>query len=757
MLITAVSAMIAVANNLTDGPQVSSNASWTFTNPSVGINVSNTALVNTANVRVLNAGFANIISGNIVSINTSTANITTGNITHATITNLWGTGHWTANANISGLLQVSNRMNVYSANIESGNIGTLAITTLSVSQLTVPVLNASFANITTLSVTGTSQHLAVIATLVTTDNCNVIRLNATTANITGMTFGTMNTGFSNTTSANIVSMNVGFANIVSGNVLSTNIAFMNVSNSFVSTLNATSGNITSFFANTGNILSCNIASGDITGRLNVASNPTSNLEVSTKAYTDIAANAFQVLYTAKGDILAASDAANAVKIAAGTNGQSLIADTNISTGVRWANRGPTQTFRGLSMGTSLADKVANGTQLVVYTLDETIMDDGEVVTGWTRGSVINLTASGAGGLDGGTANANTWYEVYAIRKRSDGTKNFTIHRALDRLPNQNTMNFTFWPTVAGATLGLGANNTSNLYTRLAQSFTSNIAGPLTSIEVRAYKTGATANGNVWLTLEANTAGSPAGTTLATSRKMDLARLAVTTASNLRFIFDTTANVSLATSYFWVFNSDYPASATLFANLVYSLANTDIGANGVNRGLPYGNTGSAWTQLTSIGTFIYKTYIEANMAAVTMPTGYDQKCLVSYAATDLNSKFKDFHQKDRTIVPYTTSHWATIVKQIQNPEVVDLLLAVPPITCLVSFTAAGASLNTIAYGRFHALDIQDGTVENQGGITVGTISFNTTVVPSPVIWIEQQAVLVKTAVAAVKLYPVNITF
>lgn len=756
-LITAVAAMIAVANNLTDGPQVSSNSAWTFTNPGVGVNVGNTALIKTANAQFLNAGFANIVSGNIASINTSTANLTTANIIGATITNIISTDHLSANANISGLLQVSDRMNVFSANIQSANIGTLAITTLSAASLTVPVLNASFANITTLSVTGTSQHLAVVATLVTTDNCNVIRINATTGNITGLTAGTMNASVGNVTTLTVGSFNTSSANLSEVTTPILNASFANVTLENVITINATTANISNTFIATLNASSANLTTGTM------SANPTVNLGIATKSYVDTGAGGNLVnklTFAAKGDVPIGTGANTYSIITSGSNGQTLVVDTQTTSGLRYANRAA-QTFRGLSMGTSLADKVANGTQIIVYKLDEAVMDDGEVVADWPVNSIINISTAGAGGLDGGTANANNWYEVYAIRKRVDGTKNFIIHRALDRLPNQNTMNFTFWPTVAGATLGLGANNTSNLYTRFAQSFTPNVAGALTSIEVRGYKT-STPIGNVWLTVEANSAGAPSGTVLATSRKMDLGRLAVTTASNLRFVFDTTTNVALATSYFWLFNSDYTASATAFANLVFSLANTNIGANGVNAGVPMGNTGASWVQLTSIGTFIYKTYIEANSVAVTMPAGYDQKCLISYAATDINSRLKEYHQRDRTITTYYSSQWAGPlggIWQIQNPEVADLLLTVPPVSCLVSFLHTGGGSPLIySIGRFHALDLPTTFIEGLGGggYQMGQGGGGSSAMLLTT-WVEQQAVLVKTQTSLSKLYPATITF
>jgi hypothetical protein len=751
-LITAVAAMIAVANNLTDGPQVSSNAAWTYTNPGVGINVGNTALIQTANIQFINSGFANIVSGNIIRSNTSTANITTANIVGATITNIISTDHLSANANISGLLQVSDRMNVFSANIQSANIGALSITTLSAASLTVPVLNASFANITTLSVTGTSQHLAIVATLVTTDNCNVVRLNATTANITGMSFGTMNTGFSNTISANIVSMNVGFANVVSENVLSSNIALLNVSNSFFSTMNASFANITSFFANTGNILSCNIASGNVTGRLNVASNPTSNLEVSTKAYTDIAANVLQQLLTSKGDIFVASAAANAIRLGVGTNGQSLIVDTQTTSSLRWTARGPVQTFRGLSLQTSVTDFArSNANNIILEHVDEIVMDDGEVVTGWTDKSMIINTANASGnigGLDTGSMIANTWYELYAIRKRVDGTKGFIIHRALDRYVDQNTAGVAQF--AHNITVQVNKVTTPNV--RVAQSFVANVSGPLTSFEVRMFKTG-TPTGNVWINLHANTAGDPGATPLASSRKYDVARVALTTHYPIRFVFDSTANVVAGTSYFGVAQTDFTASDTAFITLEGS---TTAYFNGVTKGY----TGAAWVTLApGVGTLIFREYVESNSTSLVYPAGYDQKCLVSYVATDALGKLKEFTQRERTISCPLNYQWAGYAALATEKEVADLNFVVPPVQCMVAFMFVSSGINSMAAGRFYATDLVAAVAESPGGggVFYGATAGGTTPSTWAPMWVEHQGINLRSPSVPCKAYPVNITF
>lgn len=756
-LITAVSAMIAVANNLTDGPQVVTNAAWTFSNPGVGVNVGNTALIGTANVSILNTSVANLTNETVGTSNISTANITVANVGGATIGNINSTQVTTTNANVSGLLQVSDRANVFSLNAQSANITSLALTTLAVSELTVPVLNTSFANITS-GLAATFQATSLIAVLSTSTNANIGLLNASTANITGETVGTSNISVANVTLLNVGTLNLSTANITGQTVGVSNVSQANMTSANIVSMNVSTVNVSNLTAVTLNASFANLTVGSV-----MSANPTINLGIATKNYVDTGAGANLVnklSFNAKGDIILGTGANTYAALNTGTNGQVVIVDTNQTTGMRFSDR-PTQSFRGLTLCTSMADKIANGTQLTVYRCDEVVMDDGEVVTGWTVPATINMATTGAGGLDGGTANANTWYEVYAIRNRTDGSKNFIIHRALDRLPNQNTFNASFYPIQAGAAAGLGANNTSNLYIKLAQSFTPNVSGPLTSLEIRAFRT-STPTGNMWLTIEANSAGSPSGTTLTTSRKMDVARLPLTNPANVRFVFDNTANVTAGTSYFWIFNSDYAGSATAFINVTYSLANTDIGANGVNRGLPYGNTGAAWAALNpGIGTFIYKTYIESNSNAVTMPTGYDQKCLISYIATDSSSKIKEFSQRDRVIMPYPTAQWANFTLQIANPEVIDLgvYAGIPPITCMVSFFATGTSLNTYGVGRLHALDLPSAasTTDIPGGATIGQISFGTTASSSPPVMVEQQAILIKSGLAAFKLFPASITF
>jgi uncharacterized protein YjbI with pentapeptide repeats len=721
-LVTAVSAMIAVANNLTDGPQVHSNSSWTFTNPGVGINVGNTAIMNTANLIVLNAGFANVISGNLVTVNVGTANVVVANLGGATVIALNASSANMSNANVQGTFQVSGWANIATANISTLNTGTLSISTLTVTGTEItPHLDCSFANITS-GLVGVWQATQVIATLTTVTNANSVLLNSSTANITSL-----NVTSCNLNTAYIYALTVGTTN--------PNTALINVAS-----------------INTASIISCNI-----TGRINVASDPTWRLEVSTKGYTDNTVNSHSAaaLVTTKGDILVADVASNLVRFGLGTNGQSLIVDTTQSLGVRYASRGLSQSFRGLSLGTSQKDQVANGTQVVIYRLDEAVMDDGEVVTGWTLPATVDITASGVGGLDGGSSNTNTWYELHAIRKRTDGTKGFMFHRALDRNPDQNTMNTVQWAQNAHQAV----NTITTPYPYVAQSFVANTSGPLTSIEIRLYKQGSTVTGNCWLTFEANTAGNASGIALATSRKMDVARLQQTNQYPVRFVFDTTANTVAGTSYFWVLRTDYAASDTSWINLEGS-SSGPIYYNGV----PKGNNGTSWVALNpTINVFPFKTYSEANSVAITYPAGYDQHCLISYVSVDSNSKLREFRQRDRTMNMFYSPQWMGYQLDTSTyQQVADLTLTIPPVQCEAIFLVYNGSggINFLALGSLDAIDLPaSGAVTTTRGYVMGhsTSSGSQAVGHNPPMWIEQQACNFRNGGTIANVYTQVITF
>src|SRR3989338_7937192 len=131
----------------------------------------------------------------------------------------------------------------------------------------------------------------------------------------------------------------------------------------------------------------------------------------------------------KSPDLLAGNVIYTLQSADGTDGQVL--STNGAGVLSWTTKteGRSEDFKGLSLRTSPNADVA-ATTVVLDHADEIVMDTGNRVATWDDLSAI-ITTSGAGGLNTGAEAASTWYEIYAIRKSSDGTKNLLLHRAKD--------------------------------------------------------------------------------------------------------------------------------------------------------------------------------------------------------------------------------------------------------------------------------------------------------------------------------------
>src|SRR5689334_578384 len=91
-----------------------------------------------------------------------------------------------------------------------------------------------------------------------------------------------------------------------------------------------------------------------------------------------------------------------------------------------ATQSLSQSFRGLRVQTHPDSDVA--ASKILFSADAIVMSDGQEVQSWSN-IVIDMAAAGAGGLDTGTEQNSTWYELYAIY---DGTnKKGILHRAKD--------------------------------------------------------------------------------------------------------------------------------------------------------------------------------------------------------------------------------------------------------------------------------------------------------------------------------------
>jgi len=424
----------------------------------------------------------------------------------------------------------------------------------------------------------------------------------------------------------------------------------NVTVYFNATINT--ANIGVATINTANIVNATIANG----RMGV--NPTANLQIATKEYVDaLAANSIplggnlQLLIQAAGDLLVGVSDNTAERQPVGvSNGSLLLAGGTSNTGVYYSagGIGGTGTHRGLHIGSNMFGGSLMNTEVLLVSVEEIVMDDGTSVrTGWdglTASISSNVETSGIGFLDTGVVAAQTSYEVWAVRSSSNGAQGLLLHRA-----PESRVDVSFRAVIAtdrrlNYSHTVGAITTINV----SQSWLANSNGPLTGIDITLARTGAPI-GNIWLTFETLVNGNASGNVLATSRYFDTTRIGspvpdVNEHTRMRFPFDTTANVVSGTNYAFVVHVDYPRGNSVNPNYI-TVWGTSPGLTGSTT-YPNGecknfsaNTNTWAMANASTGIFIpsgpqdlyFRTIVEKYNVDLLMPTGYDQKCLLSYCA------------------------------------------------------------------------------------------------------------------------------
>jgi hypothetical protein len=321
-----------------------------------------------------------------------------------------------------------------------------------------------------------------------------------------------------------------------------------------------------------------------------------------------------------------------------------------------------QLFRGLVAGTH-PDSDKEQTTVMLIHADEIVMDDGERVLDWDR-LTADITVAGAGGLDTGSEVASTWYETYAIRKKVDNTRNLLLHRAKDYFLDEDG--------TAGED-GQHLLRDAAARTKLAQGFKVDTAGKLEFADVKIAKVG-TPTGNFWLTIESDASGVPSGTVLATSDKYEVSRLS-TTSALVRFPFRTPFTTVAATQYHLVLQGDFAIHASNHA-----LWRADTSAGAYANGAKAAYDGSNWATDTD-DDFVFRVYVTRNDTAVTMPSGYDQRCLIGYVFNSSGSHFKPYEQRDRSIKTLTsgtgTESWYIADFTSTTGILLDMAAFVPP--------------------------------------------------------------------------------
>ena len=323
----------------------------------------------------------------------------------------------------------------------------------------------------------------------------------------------------------------------------------------------------------------------------------------------------------------------------GTSGYKL--QTNGSGTLSWAGdaSGVEQSFRGLHLRTSPNADVA-ATTVSVLGLTQWTADDGTLVDDTLTNNTAVISSSGAGGLDTGAEAASTWYEIYRIRKSSDGTLNTLLHRAKDYLLDESQ-------TTESSNQPL--RKVTSPVTKAAQTFDTDVTGYVEFVDVRILKTGSP-TGRIWVEIYATSAGAPTGATLATSDKMDVS-LVSTSSQVVRFVFRTPVSLTAGTTYALSIEGDWTSSDTDHAIVRYN------NAGGYAAGDFYYYNG-AWTQVVSQDLY-FKVYVTENDTAVTMPSGYDQKCKIGYVYNNSGSNFIAFTARDRWVQTMGLGSAATI--------------------------------------------------------------------------------------------------
>jgi hypothetical protein len=329
-------------------------------------------------------------------------------------------------------------------------------------------------------------------------------------------------------------------------------------------------------------------------------------------------------------------------------------------------------FGGLTLRTHPdADRAAAE---VWSSADFVVMDDGEPVTGW-GGLAASLAASGAGGLDTGSEQASTWYEVHAIRKSSDGTKGLLFHRAKDYFVDNGQQFVT--ADDAGRALRLATGTATDKLAQGFQSTTTGVQGPIDGVWVKLVRSGAV-NGRVWLTIEADSSGNPSGTPLATSDKLDASVITTTAGGHfLAFPFRSPFTPTEDVQYHLVLQGDYTRSDTVV------IFWRGVAAGGYASGVAKEFNGSAWSAASGVGDFNFIVFTTRNIAALTMPSGYDQSALLGWVYNDGASNLWPCLARDRVVkqAPVTSGNLTSAV-----PTLIDYRAALPPVPCHAILTA-----------------------------------------------------------------------
>jgi hypothetical protein len=367
-------------------------------------------------------------------------------------------------------------------------------------------------------------------------------------------------------------------------------------------------------------------------------------------------------------------------------GNQLLLKTSITDdGATWTGvaQKTLQALRGLRLRTHPDQDVA-ASKVALLGLDEVVMSDGcrYQPTAAVLPLVADITAAGAGGLDTGAEAVSTWYDIYLIGKSSTGL--LADLRLMLHKSKTYTVDTSF-TTVTNASRALRL-ATATATDRLAQGVQFASAGPLTFLDVIVQRQGAL-SGRVWFSLQADVAGSPSGTPLVTSDKLDASVFTATVASTVRVPFrSTTLSVAAGTQYHLVMEGDYTRSDTVNV-LLFGVA-----AGGYANGSAKEFNGTTWAAMSGVGDVFFKAALTLNDAALTMPSGYDQTCRLGWVYNNSAGNFNGFVQSERTVKPLTQLLLGSTTSTAML--LVDASALIPPAAVELIFAVTNTGVNNV---------------------------------------------------------------
>lgn len=285
---------------------------------------------------------------------------------------------------------------------------------------------------------------------------------------------------------------------------------------------------------------------------------------------------------------------------------------------------------GLVMQTHRDSDLAKS-RVELVTCEQLVMTDGTILRNdgneWS-GKTANITVSGAGGLDTGTEEANTWYEVHGIAKE-DGTRNLILHKSRAWVVDVSHLTEDASQPIRSTT-----SNQS-----VAQGVQFN-GGKVVACDVKLERVGLP-SGYLFCSIYQDNAGAP-GTPLVTSCKVDVATLPGSP-TWIRFIFPQYLMPILSASptrYHFGLGGNYAINGTDYVNW-----RMDGSAGAYAGGSKSTFNGSVWS-VDADDDMTFVVVREQYASALVLPADYTKACRLGWVYNDGSSNFAPYVQRGR---------------------------------------------------------------------------------------------------------------